>query len=274
MRVDGKIIAEGIKETLRRVVADFPTPPTLAVVIVGSDEVTERFVRMKKKFADDIGVVILEQHFPATTTTDTLCICVKELNSDASIQGIVVQLPLPAHIETSVVLDAISVSKDVDMLSHEAMARFRMGTSPILPPVAGAVQAILEDQNIIVEGIPVLVVGHGKLVGAPVALLMRHAGANVTVIDQPTPDLVTHVRDAEIVISGVGIPALITPSMVRDGAVLVDAGTSESEGKLAGDIDPRCESLSRLFTPVPGGVGPITVAMLFKNLCILAKQQV
>ncbi len=271
MLVDGKKIANELREVLVREVGKFPSPLTLAIVIVGDNPVVESFVRIKKKFGESIGVVILEFRFAASVSGEVLKNEVHTLSGRSDIDGIIIQLPLPESIDVQSILNVVPILKDVDVLSQNAVASFARGDAKIFPPVANAVQEILERHNVSVLGKEVLVLGYGRLVGKPVSILLRHNHAHVTVIDRPVGDLALHVHESDIVISGVGMPSLITPNMLSEHVVLIDAGTSESDGKIVGDVDPACAAVARILTPVPGGVGPIAIAMLFKNLVILAR---
>lgn len=273
MLVDGKAIAEALKQKIAKRVSAFGAPPVLGIIIVGNNPVTQSFVRLKKRTALLVGVTLKEFHFPETIDTEELCKSVARLSADPLIDGIVIQLPLPLSIVTQSVLNAVGLNKDIDMLSHDASAEFRKGNANILPPVAGAIQEILEHYKIGVAGKDVLILGHGRLVGAPAALLMRHNHAHVTVVDKEVEHLLHLTREADIIISGVGQPGILRPEMLKRGVVIIDAGTSEDGGKIVGDADPRCAEVASLFTPVPGGVGPITVAMIFKNVSILTEQR-
>lgn len=271
MLVHGKAIAQAIEARLTNVCATFLVKPVLAIVIVGNDPVVESFVRMKSAVGERIGITTILHRFPPETSGEELVRRVMVLGEDPSVDGIIIQLPLPESFDVQTILNAVPVSKDVDVLASDSLAAFRRGDARIIPPVAGAMAEILERSRVSVAGKEALVLGHGRLVGAPAALLLRHNQAHVTVIDKPIPDLATHLRESDIVISGVGLPGLITPQMLREGAVLIDAGTSEAAGKIVGDADPRCEDVTSVFTPTPGGVGPITTVMLFKNLLILTQ---
>jgi methylenetetrahydrofolate dehydrogenase (NADP+)/methenyltetrahydrofolate cyclohydrolase len=270
MIIDGKAIAADIREKLARIAKSFSVPPKLAIVVVGDDPVIESFVRIKKKVGESLGVVMMEERFAASVEPELLLSAIKKLAGDETIDGIIIQLPLPASINVRDVLDAVPTSKDVDMLSTESVAAFRRGDAPILPPIAGALQEILERAKINVAGKEALVLGYGRLVGVPASLLLRHNGAHVTVIDQEISDLAEHTRESDIIVCGVGKPGLLRPDMLKSGAVLIDAGTSESGGKIVGDAEPACADVASVFTPVPGGVGPIAVALIFKNLLVLA----
>lgn len=248
-------------------------PHTLTLVVVGEDSVTRRFVEVKKKFAAQVHCEVREVIFPEDVTTEALIASVQELALDQRITGIVVQLPLPPHVDVSRVLNTIPMIKDVDMLSDEAMSAFVRGETVLLPPVLGAAAEILKTYEITPHGKRVLVLGSGRLVGAPVARWFEREGAEVEVVDRAVSDLGTYTHRADIIVSGVGIPGLVKASMVLPHHILIDAGTSESSGKLEGDIDRGAYDSARLVTPVPGGVGPLTVAILFRNLALLGALQ-
>lgn len=272
IQVSGRQIAQEWEKSLQHAVSLLQIPPKLALIVVGNDPAMLSFVRLKKSRASEIGILVTESVFPSHVTTEELADCVRAYAVDDTIDGIVVQMPLPAHVALDEVLSLIPVSKDVDVLSLSAMALFRQDELPIAPPVALAVQEICTRYEIVIEDADVLVLGHGRLVGAPVAVWLRHNGARVTVVDRPVARLEEFTKEAEVIISGVGTPCLVRPEHILPGVVLIDAGTSESEGELRGDIDPACQSLARVMTPVPGGVGPITVMMLFRNLVVLAER--
>jgi methylenetetrahydrofolate dehydrogenase (NADP+) / methenyltetrahydrofolate cyclohydrolase len=186
--------------------------------------------------------------------------------------AIIVQLPLPEGFDTAKILSAIPTEKDADVLSGVSYEKFERGDEgAIVPPVAGAVGEILVREKVEAQGKRAVVVGQGKLVGRPVLALLRRMGADAVTVLRDTPSPETILREADIIVSGVGQAHFITPEMIKDGVVLIDAGTSESNGSIAGDFHPDCAAKASVFTPVPGGVGPIAVAMLFKNVLQLLK---
>ncbi len=237
MIVDGKKIAEEIVAELGESLVGC----TLGVVMNTGDAATESFVKIKEKIAGGLGVVL--QRFDATQISEAL-LC----------DGVVVQLPIE---NADALLAQVPPEKDVD---HFPMA-----------PVAAAVLEILKRSDVSLSGKRTVVVGEGRLVGKPTAAMLREKGAEVHIVslEQGSLDM---LKDADIVVSGAGSPGLVKPEMLRQGVVLIDAGTSESAGKLVGDCDPRCADVASVFTPVPGGVGPVAVAMLFKNLAILTSK--
>lgn len=274
MIVDGKLIALEVREKLKKVTQAFPQPLVLDIVVVGENPVIESFVRIKKRIGDELGVRVVEHRFNASITGEALKLAVSEIAQNSESSGLIIQLPLPDGMLVQPILDAVPLSKDVDMLATESIAAFARGDASILPPVAGAIQEILERAGVAVSGKEALVLGHGRLVGIPASILLRHNGAHVTVIDKGIPDLKEHALESDIIISGVGRSGLITPDMVTSRTVLIDAGTSEAGGRIVGDADPLCAGVAGVFTPVPGGVGPIAVVMIFKNLCILARERI
>ena len=273
MYIDGRGIRDRIQAELTLAVSRRSKTPCLAIVIIGSNPVIEGFVRAKKRFAETIGVEFNEYRFEESISEDEILRVLEELARDQKVSGIVVQLPLSEHLGVDRILNAIPAAKDVDVLSHEALNSFSLGTLKILPPVVGAVQEILREGNVVPQGRKALVVGQGRLVGVPVAVWLRQEGAQVTVVGEPTEKLSDFTKTADLIVSGAGSPGLIQPEMLTPGVVLIDAGSSESLGKIVGDVDPACESLASVMTPVPGGVGPVTVAVLFRNLIILSDRE-
>lgn len=270
MIADGKAIAKRLKGEIAAEVRTRRAPPALTTVQVGDNPVSERFLAIKKKFAADIGVPVEDLRFPADTRTAEVVACLIEV-AGRSNTGVIVQLPLPPGLAAQEILDAVPPAQDVDVLSEESARRFEEGAFPILPTVVGAFREILREHGIGMQGKRALVVGQGKLVGKPAAMWLARAGALVTVADRATPGLSALAREADIIILGAGVPGLLKPDMVKEGVIILDAGTSEQGGKLAGDADPRCAEKAALFTPTPGGIGPITVAMVFKNLLTLTE---
>jgi len=265
MIVDGKQIALEIQTELKEVVRQLDMPVFLHIFVMGENPVIESFVKYKKAFAEDIGVEFVEHRFNEDTTQQEL---IKQIAQVTKVDqgspgplGIVVQLPLSAHIETQSVLDAVPAELDVDGLST---------VTSYLTPVAGAVKEILERERVSVEGKRSIVVGKGKLVGKPVAEMLADMGANVNMVDKSTEhsELTQLCQNADIVVSGAGVPNLITKEMVKQGCVLLDAGTSTQSGNLVGDIALECVEKASVFAKTPGGIGPMTVAILFKNLVV------
>lgn len=267
MNVNGNQIAKEVIRDVRARVSALEKAPELCVITVGDDPVTKNFLKVKEQSARDAGIAVSIQRFPSDITTEKLVSAIRSAEEEA----IVVQLPLPPHIDRAAVLDSIPSGKDPDVLSAGSKRAFEENRPSILPPVAGAISEILERNNISPNGKKAVVLGKGTLVGKPVAVWLTREGAHVRVLDNESGDISDYTRAADIIVSGVGRSGLIQPDMIRDGAVLLDAGTSEAAGELKGDADPACAEKCSLFTPVPGGIGPVTVAMLLKNIVALVE---
>lgn len=267
MIIDGRAIASSLLAEVR--VSLNGRAPVVRAVVVQPSAATESYLSIKTVRAEEAGMKLEVVRLPESADADAVIAAVRAEGADATI----VQLPLPPHLDTATVLAALPVSQDADVLSDGAYTRFEQGEEgALVPPVAGAVAEILSRAGVAVAGKKAVVVGQGKLVGKPVAVLLRRLGAEVVVLLKDTPNHAQVLQEADIVVSGAGQAHFINPSMVRQGAVLIDAGTSESNGSIAGDIDPSCAEFASVFTPVPGGVGPIAVALLFSNVAQLVKK--
>lgn len=273
MLIDGRKIKEEIKEHLKTDFVMFGFPVTLAIISVGNNPVTQQFIKIKKKFAASVGVEVIHKQFDQYATTENLLNIVRVYNKDSRIHGIVVQLPLPKTLDMQKILDSIAVSKDVDVLSAHSLKQYAEEGDIILPPVIGAVRELCVRYEINLKNKNIVVVGSGKLVGLPGASWFRTQGAHVVVADNPNESIAPYVQKADIILSGAGHAHLIKKDILQNGVVIFDAGASESKGVVVGDVDPMCAEHAILFTPVPGGIGPITVAILFRNLFILSKNQ-
>jgi len=284
MLIDGKKFAEEIKAELKAEVLNISKKIRLAVINVdpsfakASEGATRKFLEQKKRFGGAAGIDVRIYELPADITTSKLRGKVSEIVHIEENTGVIIQLPLPKEINTQYILDAITPEKDPDMLSSKSIGLFSSGRSKILPPVVGAIDYIFKAYSVELKTKKVVVLGTGRLVGKPAAIWLINRGATVTAIDENTDDPTLYTVNADIIISGVGVSHLIKPDMVKEGAVVIDCGTSTgssdvgSERALRGDVDPSVAGKASLFTPVPGGVGPLTVAMLFKNLVELAKR--
>lgn len=272
MYVDGKTIAADICEKAREKLSHLHRTPTLGVFVLSRDSTTEQFIRIKKKVAENIGVSLVEYTLPETTTTEELVQKIQDAISKND--GIVVQLPLPQHIDFEKIRGVLPASHDVDCLGREAERLLAGGTHAIVPPVVAAFKKILHVHAVTVAGARVVVVGHGRLVGVPAARWFLGEDADVSVCDETTADVGAYTKNADILVLGAGVPHLLKPNMVREGVVILDAGTSESGGKVVGDADPACAEKVLVMTPVPGGVGPVAVAMLFCNLLTLLEHRI
>ena len=270
--LDGKAAAQKIFDALKEQAAALSKKPRLAIVVVGKNPVVDNFISQKKKAADGIGVEMRVYPFPTDITTNELRKRIAEIVHEKRNSGVIIQLPLPPHINKQYILNAIPPDKDPDVLSARAIGNFAVGKSPIMPPVAGAIKTLFDEYEIDYRVKSIVIVGAGALVGRPVALWLLGEGMGFTLITEGTAHPEAILREADIVISGIGKPRHITAENIKTGAVVIDAGTSESAGEIVGDVD--ADSVSRkasALSPVPGGVGPLTVAMLFTNLLTLAQ---
>ncbi len=264
MIVDGKKISEEVIEALLEERKALPPVLRLGVLMGTEDAASASFVKIKERVADKLQVVVVRELLDADSTTEFALRAMERLSKNCS--GVIVQMPLRPQINLAEVLAALPADKDVDAITEH------QGRSLILrAPVAEAVSEVLVRANVSVRGKRAVVVGAGKLVGAPVAALLKELGADVVVITQNEGSL-TDLKTADIVVLGAGDPGFVTPGMLKEGVVLIDAGTSEASGRLVGDASPECAEVASVFTPVPGGIGPIAVAMIFKNLFVLARK--
>lgn len=270
--LDGKKLSQKLLEELRRGIATLGQKLRLAVVVVGKDPVVAQFTAQKKKAAESVGIDVRIYPFEEKITTNALRKRLAEIVHEEKNTGVIVQLPLPEYINMRYILDSVKLEKDVDMLAARSLGNLAAGKSPILPPVAGAIKAFFEEYQIDYKNKYMVVVGAGALVGRPVALWLLNEKVTFSVIRSGTQNPEEFLKRADIIISGVGKPKFITGGMIKEGVVVIDAGTSESEGKVVGDVDfDSVSPQASYITPVPGGVGPVTVAMLLKNLVTLAK---
>ena len=270
--LDGKKLAEKILEKVRAETTSLGKHLRLAIVLVGENQVIRKFIEQKKKTANSAGIDIRIYAFGPKITTNELRKKMAQIVHEEKNSGAIVQLPLPVHINTQYILNSVPPGKDVDMLSAKSLGNFIVGKSPIMSPVAGAVKALFAEHNIEYLGKKIVIVGAGNLVGRPAALWLLSEHATFSIINRDTPGPEKFLREADIIISGIGKPNHITADLVKEGVIVIDAGTSESEGKLAGDAEFGSVSKKASFiTPVPGGIGPVTIAILLKNLVTLVK---
>lgn len=272
--IDGKSIAAEIRAEIATEVAAFTArtgvTPHLAAVLVGEDPASAVYVRNKQRACEKAAIQSTLHRMPAETTESDLLALVERLNGDASVHGILVQLPLPQQIDEQAVLDAVTPLKDVDAFHPENVGLLVQGRPRFLPCTPHGVQQLLQRTGVEIEGAHVVVVGRSEIVGKPVAnmLLQKGQGANatVTICHSRTRDLTEICRSADILIAAIGRAAFITAEMVKPGAVVIDVGINRTESGLVGDVDFEavCE-VAEAVTPVPGGVGPMTIAMLLKN---------
>ncbi len=264
MIVDGNSIKEAVIESLKDQAMQQIT--RVCFLQYGDDLASKKFVGMKMKVAEQLGVSAVHVQSDAATTEEAIAV-LQGIVAEGY-DGIVIQLPLPPGIDAGAVMNELPLGMDVDVLSTAALMAFANGDTARMPPVAAAVELVLKLYTITLHDKRIVVRGKGALVGGPVMLLLDRLEVPYVAIDMytPLPQQLELLAEADIIISGTGTPHAITPDMIKEGVVLIDAGTSEMTGKLVGDIDPQCADKASLYTPVPGGIGPITVACLFNNL--------
>lgn len=278
--MDGKLVSEktreNIKSEVERLKNEFNRTPGLAVIVVGDDPASAVYVRNKHKACLAVGMNSYQIALPATTSQDELISKIEELNADPLVDGILVQLPLPAHISEIAVTKAILPEKDVDAFHSENVGKIMIGKYDFLPCTPAGIVRLLEFYNISVEGKSCVVIGRSNIVGKPMALLLLERNGTVTVCHSKTRNLKEITKAADIIIVAIGKPRFLTADMVKSGAVIVDVGINRGDGgKLVGDVDFEAVSeVASYITPVPGGVGPMTITMLLENTLTAAKKQI
>lgn len=269
--LDGKILSAKIKEEVKvevtKIVKEKNITPGLAVILVGNDAASATYVASKAKACKDAGIYSVVHEMPESITQEELLETINMMNNNPKLDGILVQLPLPKHIDTTTVLEAINPLKDVDGFHPYNVGRMVSNLDSFLPATPFGVMRMFEEHNIELSGKDVVVIGSSDIVGKPMASLLINKKATVTVCNSRTKDLKAHTSKADIVIIAVGVPYLLKEDMVKDGAVIIDVGINRLDtGKLVGDADfEGLKNKCSFLTPVPGGVGPMTIAMLLKN---------
>ena len=277
--IDGKMVASQIKKNIASEVESLKQKtgetPGLAVVLVGDDPASSVYVRNKNKTCKNLGFQSFENILPANTKESTLLGLIDELNKDERVSGILVQLPLPSHISSYKILEAINPQKDVDGFHLENIGRLVTGNATFKPCTPEGIIQLLDHYKVDVEGKNAVVLGRSNIVGKPISLLLLERNATVTICHSRTENLSAITQSADILIAAIGKPNFVTEGMVKDDAVVIDVGINRVDDKLIGDVDYQSVSKkASLITPVPGGVGPMTIAVLmantlqaFKNLC-------
>ncbi len=271
MILSGKEAADHIHAQIKQTIEQLESPPGLAVVLLGENPSSHTYVNMKRRACEKVGIRSFFHHLPDSTTENELLLLVEKLNRDPHTDGILVQLPLPGHIDPISIVEAIAPNKDVDGFHPVNLGKVIAGLGDgFIPCTPLGIKHLLEYYHIGVEGKHVVIVGRSAIVGKPLAaLFMQNApgcNATVTVVHSRTPNPQNFTRQADILIAAVGIPRFIKADMVKEGAVVVDVGINREEGRLVGDVDfENVEKKCKAITPVPKGVGPMTVAMLLHN---------
>lgn len=268
--IDGKAVSAAVKDEVKEQVAALKKDggvPCLAVVLVGDDPASKVYVRNKKRACEYCGIKSLEYILDKTASEQQLLDLIDVLNKEPTVHGILVQLPLPPHINEQKIINAISEQKDVDAFHPESVGRLMTGNPDFLPCTPAGVMEMLKKYNIETAGKDCVIIGRSNIVGKPMAMLMLAANSTVTICHSKTKNLKEKCLSADILIAAIGKPKFVTADMVKDGAVVIDVGINRTEdGKLCGDVDfDEVSKKVSYITPVPGGVGPMTIAMLMKN---------
>jgi methylenetetrahydrofolate dehydrogenase (NADP+)/methenyltetrahydrofolate cyclohydrolase len=271
--MDGKALAERVRGEVAQQVADLGRPVGLATVLVGEDPASAIYVRNKQKACREVGIEPIDRQLSSETSEDDLLALVADLNADEAVTGILVQLPLPEQIDEDRIIRSISPIKDVDGFHPFSAGHLFQGTPTFVAATPAGVMEILSEYEVELVGARAVVIGRSNIVGKPMALLLLAEHATVTICHSRTRDLPTVVREADVVVAAVGRPGTVTADMVREGATVVDVGINRTESGLVGDVAEDVRDKAGLLTPVPGGVGPMTIASLLRNTVRAARYQ-
>lgn len=273
--IDGRKISKEILSEIKREVSSLPFQPIFCDVLVGDDPASIQYVNMKKKRAEELGIGFHEAFFSSDITTEDLIKEIKILNKIPNMCGVIIQLPLEESLDQEKVLDAVDPSLDVDCLGSTRSNLFYEGDLSLGFPAGLACVSLLDSLNLNLEDKKIVIMGQGKLVGKPVGALLKFRNLKVDLIENKTKDKEDVLKEADIIISGIGQGQYIKGDMIKKGAIIIDAGTSESNAGIVGDVDlDSVEGIASFVSPVPGGVGPMTVAMLFRNVLKIAKTKI
>ena len=272
--IDGKAVARQIEQEVVAAISRLGFKPGLVAVRVGSDPASEIYVRNKAKKARELGLEGNELVFPETMSEADLLAEVDRLNRDDAVDGILVQLPLPKHIDSRKVIDAISPAKDVDGFHPINVGMLHLGRPTLAPCTPAGVIRLIESTGEPIDGKHAVIIGRSDIVGKPMAALLLAKNATVTICHSRTRDLAGVARQADILVAAIGRPRFVTAEMIQPGAIVIDVGINRVDGKLAGDVDfAAAQEVASWITPVPGGVGPMTIAMLMKNTATAAERR-
>jgi methylenetetrahydrofolate dehydrogenase (NADP+) / methenyltetrahydrofolate cyclohydrolase len=268
--MDGKALAARIRAGVAEDVRSLGRLG-LATILVGDDPASHVYIRLKHEAAEEAGIEAIDRRLPADVAESQLLELVARLNDDDGVDGILVQLPLPDHIDEAKVLRAVDPLKDVDGYHPYNAGHLYAGRPTLVPATPVGIMSLLAEYEIPLVGVRAVVVGRSLIVGKPTALLLLNAHATVTVCHSRTDDLARHTREADVLVAAVGIPGVIAPEMVKPGAAVIDVGINRTETGLVGDVDPAAARRAAFVTPVPGGVGPMTIASLLANTVLAAR---
>lgn len=275
--MDGKALSAKIRNQIKTEVGfikdNIGFVPGLAVVLVGHDPASEIYVRNKEKACAEVGMTSKKIELSENISEEELLSVIDSLNADRTIHGILIQLPLPAHINKDTVIDRIATEKDVDIFKTDSMGKLFEGVHCIAPCTPSGIMALLDEYNVDLEGKHCVVIGRSNIVGKPIAMMLMQRNATVTICHSKTKDLEKFCKMADVIVCAVGKADLVTDDMIKDGVVIIDVGINRNEhGKVCGDVNIQDKSKVSYMTPVPGGVGPMTITMLLRNTLTLFEE--
>lgn len=275
LKMDGKVIAERIRKEIAGKVAKLSTPIGLGTILVGSDPGSVAYVDGKHKDCAQVGIKSIKVNLPDSVSTADVVAAVNKLNQDPNCTGFIVQLPLPSGIDVQEVLSAIDPKKDADGLTPTNLGNLVLSFNEIIPCTPKAIVALLNEYKIKLSGAKVLIIGRGLTVGRPLSILLSQKAINatITLAHSATSNLSALIKESDVVIAAIGSAHFIKPEMVKPGGVIVDVGITRVENKLVGDVDPAVAQIASAMAPMPGGVGPLTRAMLLQNVFELATNE-
>jgi methylenetetrahydrofolate dehydrogenase (NADP+)/methenyltetrahydrofolate cyclohydrolase len=268
--MDGKALAERVRAEVAEELRGQETVG-LATILVGGDPASQIYIRRKHEAATEVGIAARDVRLPAETSEEHLLAEVEALNADDDVDAVLVQLPLPPHVDEARVIRAIEVRKDVDGIHPFNAGQLYLGRPTLVPATPLGIMALLAEYRIRVDGARAVVVGRSDIVGKPITHLLLQANATVSVCHSHTDDLSRYTLDADILVVAAGRPGLVDPDMVKTGSVVVDVGVNRTEAGVVGDVDPGAAEVAAFMTPVPGGVGPMTIALLLRNAVLCAQ---
>lgn len=276
--LSGKTVSARVKDELKKEVEELSQhgkQTGLAVVLVGEDSASKVYVKNKEKACEEIGIYSEVHRLPENTTEEELLNLINELNENDKIDGILVQLPLPKHLDDKVIIDNIKPEKDVDAFHPSNVGKIMIGDYDFLPCTPAGIMELIHESGVDVDGKTCVVIGRSNIVGKPMSMLLLHENGTVTTCHSHTKNLTEVTKNADILVAAVGIPKFVKADMVKPGAVVIDVGMDRDEnGKLCGDVDfNEVEPVAGAITPVPGGVGPMTIAMLMRNTVTASKKK-
>jgi methylenetetrahydrofolate dehydrogenase (NADP+)/methenyltetrahydrofolate cyclohydrolase len=262
--MDGKKLAARVREEVAREVAELGELG-LATVLVGDDPASHVYIERKHEAAKEVGIRTVDKRLQVETAQEEVLALVAELNADDSIDAILVQLPLPPQVDEPLVIRSVAPVKDVDGFHPFNAGQLYLGQPTLVPATPLGILALLDEYEVPLQGAHTVVIGRSEIVGKPVAHLLLQRHATVTICHSRTDDLVVHTLGADVLVAAVGMPGFVTADMVKLGAAVIDVGINRTEAELVGDVDPGVADAAKFLTPVPGGVGPMTIAMLLRN---------